>query len=106
MLTYKGYIGSIELDEENELFNGQVVNTKDVITFQSETAHGLKQAFIDSIEDYLEFCASRNESPDRPFSGNFQVRITPELHQKIFIAARLEGKSLNAWVSSMLQHAT
>lgn len=57
MLTYKGYVGNVEFDDENEIFTGEVINTKDVITFQSETAPGLKEAFIDSVEDYLEFCS-------------------------------------------------
>ena len=70
MLNYKGYIGSVAFDDKNELFAGEIINARDVITFQSDTAHGLKQAFIESIEDYLEFCAERNEAPENPFSGN------------------------------------
>ena len=53
MLNYKGYIGYVEFDDKAEIFAGEVINTKDVITFQSDSAHDLKQAFIDSIEDYL-----------------------------------------------------
>jgi predicted HicB family RNase H-like nuclease len=56
MLNYKGYIGHVEFDEEAEIFAGEVINTKDIITFQSDLAHDLKKAFIDSIEDYLAFC--------------------------------------------------
>lgn len=105
MLNYKGYIGSVEFDDENELFTGEVINTRDVITFQSDNAHDLKQAFIDSIEDYLEFCAERNESPEKPFSGKFNLRISPELHREAFIAAKKTGMSLNAWVCDILKHA-
>lgn len=105
MLNYKGYIGHVEFDDEAEIFSGEVINMKDVITFQSDTAHGLKQAFIDSIEDYLEFCADRNENPDKPFSGKFNLRISPELHREVYVAARLSGQSLNAWVCDVLRHA-
>ena len=86
MLNHKGYIGRIEFDEECEIFAGEVINTKDVITFQSASASSLKQAFIDSVEDYLEFCNTRNESPEKPFSGKFNLRISPELHQQAYIA--------------------
>jgi len=105
MLNYKGYIGYVEFDDENELFFGEVINTKDVITFQSDTAHGLKQAFIDSIEDYIEFCRQRNESPEKPFSGKFNLRIPPELHREIYMAAKQAGTSLNSWVCNVLKYA-
>jgi predicted HicB family RNase H-like nuclease len=86
MLNYKGYIGHVEFDDEAEIFAGEVINTKDVITFQADTAHGLKQAFIDSIEDYFEFCKERNEDPEKPFSGKFNLRISPELHREVYVA--------------------
>lgn len=105
MLNYKGYIGHVEFDDENEIFTGEVINTKDIITFQADTAHDLKQAFIDSVEDYLEFCAERNENPEKPFSGKFNLRISPELHREAYVAARQSGLSLNSWVCDVLKHA-
>jgi predicted HicB family RNase H-like nuclease len=105
MLNYKGYIGHVEFDDENEIFTGEVINTKDIITFQADTAHDLKQAFIDSVEDYLEFCAERNENPEKPFSGKFNLRISPELHRDAYVAARQSGLSLNSWVCDVLKHA-
>ena len=105
MLNHKGYIGHVEFDDENEIFSGEVINTKDVITFQSDTAHGLKQEFIDSVEDYLEFCKERNELAEKPFSGKFNLRIPPELHRELYVAAKHSGMSLNSWVCDILKHA-
>ena len=105
MLNYKSYIGHVEFDDKNEIFYGEVINTKDVITFQSDTAHGLKKAFIDSVDDYLEFCKERNERPEKPFSGKFNLRISPELHREAYVAAKNSGVSLNAWVCAVLKHA-
>jgi len=105
MLNYKGYMGHVEFDDKNEFFHGEVINTKDVITFQSDTAHGLKKAFIDSVDDYLEFCKERNESPEKPFSGKFNLRISPELHREAYVAAKNSGVSLNAWVCDVLKYA-
>ena len=105
MLSYKGYIGHVEFDDENEIFTGEVINTKDVITFQADSAHDLKQAFVDSIDDYLDFCAERNESPEKPFSGKFNLRIPPELHREAYVAAKQSGMSLNSWVCDILKHA-
>ena len=103
MLEYKGYIGKVEFDDEAELFHGEVINLKDVITFQGRSVSELQKAFKDSINDYLEFCAERNESPEKPLSGNFTLRVDPELHRKIYLQARMSNKSLNSWVAEILQ---
>ncbi|MFN3234714.1 MAG: type II toxin-antitoxin system HicB family antitoxin [Gammaproteobacteria bacterium] len=105
MLKYKGYIGYASFDDEADIFHGEVVNTRDVITFQGTTVNALKKAFKDSINDYIAFCAARGETPERPFSGKFNVRLSPELHQAIFIAAKKTGKSLNSWVFDALSQA-
>lgn len=104
MLTYKGYIGHVEFDDEAEIFHGEVINTRDVITFQGSTASKLKQAFIDSVEDYLAFCSERRESPDKPFSGKFNLRLDPELHKQLYIEAKQSGLSLNQWVTKAIRH--
>jgi predicted HicB family RNase H-like nuclease len=62
-----------------------------------------KQAFEDSVDDYLEFCASRGEEPEKPFSGKFLVRVPPEVHRQIMAEARRQGKSLNTYVLEKLQ---
>ena len=104
-MEYKGYIGKVEFDDDAGIFHGEVINVRAVITFQGESVQEIRQAFQDSIEDYLEFCASRNEDPEKPFSGTFTVRIPPELHRKIYIQARTANKSLNHWVSETFEHA-
>ena len=102
-MTYKGYEGKVEFDEEAGVFAGEVLNTRDVITFQGESVDELRKAFEESIDDYLEFCASRNEEPEKPFSGNFVLRMPPELHRQLAIEAGREGKSLNAYVIERLK---
>lgn len=105
MMEYKGYIGKVEFDDEADLFHGEVINTRDVITFQGTSTGELKQAFHDSVDDYLAFCEERGEEPDKPYSGQFVTRIPPELHREVSIAASIEGVSLNAWVHTRLANA-
>ena len=102
-MTYKGYQAKVEMDEEAGLFHGEVLNTRDVITFQGRSVRELKKAFADSVDDYIEFCAARGEDPEKPFSGKFLVRVSPEMHREIMAEARQQGKSLNAYVSEKLQ---
>ena len=37
MLRYKGYTGYVEFDDEAALLHGEVLDTRDVITFQGKT---------------------------------------------------------------------
>jgi predicted HicB family RNase H-like nuclease len=105
MIEYKGYFAKVEFDDEANIFHGEVINLRDVITFQGQTVDELREAFGDSIDDYLEFCAERGEEPEKPYSGKFVVRVEPELHKTIAICARKDGKSLNSWVHDALAKA-
>jgi predicted HicB family RNase H-like nuclease len=105
MMEYKGYIGRVEFDDDANVFHGEVINLRDVVTFQGETVRELQAAFRDSVDDYLEFCAERGECPEKPYSGKFMVRVEPELHKAVAMHAKIEHKSLNAWVHDTLEFA-
>jgi predicted HicB family RNase H-like nuclease len=105
MMTYKGYEAAVEYDEDAEIFHGEVINLRDVITFQGRSVSELKKAFAGSVEDYLAFCKARGEDPEKPFSGQFVVRAEPSLHRAMFSAAKRAGMSLNKWVTSTLERA-
>ncbi len=104
-MHYKGYEAVIEFDEDADLFHGEVINLRDVITFQGTSSSELKQSFAESIDDYLAFCAERGEDPEKPFSGQFVVRTEPLLHKEISSAARRAGVSLNKWVVTTLERS-
>jgi predicted HicB family RNase H-like nuclease len=105
MIEYKGYVAHIELDEDLELFHGEVINTKDVITFKGESIAELKKELKCSVDLYLDFCAKHGKEPDKPLSGKFTLRMPPDLHHRAFLAAKRARKSLNAWVIEQLEHA-
>lgn len=104
-MKYKGYESVVEFDDEAEIFHGEIINIRDVVTFQGRSVEELKQAFQDSVDDYLEFCQQRGEEPDKPFSGKFMVRINPQLHKVIALRAKQEGKSLNSWIEQQLSES-
>ncbi len=106
MMEYKGYVGKVEYDDDAGVSHGEVINLRDVVTFQGDSVEELRQAFRDSVDDYMEFCAERNEEPEKPFSGKFIVRIPPELHRKIYTQAKIADKSLNSWVNEVLETHT
>jgi predicted HicB family RNase H-like nuclease len=106
MMEYKGYVGHVVFDDEANIFHGEVINTRDVITFQGRSVEEIRTAFQGSIDEYLSWCKEREKEPNKPFSGKFVVRISPELHRSIAISAKHEGKSLNRWIEEHLASST
>jgi predicted HicB family RNase H-like nuclease len=102
-MTHDGYIASIELDEQAGLFHGEVINTRDVLTFQGRTLDELRHALAETIAHYVEWCRERGKEPERPYSGNFTVRLSPELHRRVASARR--GKSVNSFIAEALDRS-
>ncbi len=105
MMNYKGYVGRVEHDEQANVLFGRVINTRDVITFEGKTVDEIRQAFHDSVDDYLEFCAELGKEPDKPLSGKLAFRTSLETHRKIYLAAAKTDKSVNAWMDEVLREA-
>jgi len=102
MMNYKGYIGQVVYDDEAQLLHGEVINMRDIVTFQAGDVAGLQQAFKDSVDDYIEFCEEEGVKPEKPYSGKFQTRVSPLLHRDLSTMAKLFDKSLNGLVEEVL----
>lgn len=103
LLEYKGYQGTVHFDADAGIFHGEVLHLRDVITFEGTSVDEIVQAFRDSVDDYLEFCEERGEAPDKPFSGKFVLRVSPDLHRKLATEAANKGSSLNAYLAKKLE---
>lgn len=101
-LTHKGYIATLEIDAEAGLFHGEVINTRDVLTFQGRTLDELRTAFAATIADYEEWRRERGKELEKPYSGTLTLRMPPELHRRVASAAAQAGKSLNSFVNETL----
>ena len=97
-MEYKGYNAVVTYDNDLGILHGEVIDTRDVITFQGRSVDDLQGEFQKSVDDYLKLCEERGREPDRPFSGKVALRMDPETHRTIVGAARTSGKSLNTWI--------
>jgi predicted HicB family RNase H-like nuclease len=66
---------------------------------------GLREAFHEAVEDYIETCAKIGKDPHKTYSGQVMFRVSPEVHRKAALAAELSGKSLNQWAEEVLDRA-
>jgi predicted HicB family RNase H-like nuclease len=104
-MSYKGYAARIEFDDEDGVFTGRLAGIRDGVGFHADTVEGLREAFREAVEDYLETCARLGKEPQRAFSGQMMFRVNPEVHRKAALAAELAGKSLNQWAEEVLGKA-
>jgi predicted HicB family RNase H-like nuclease len=102
-MTYKGFLARIEYSDEDRCFIGRIAGIRDVVGFHSDTVAGLREAFEEAVDDYLEACEKIGQKPDKTFSGQFRLRLTPDLHARAAVLAEAQGKSLNAWVSDAIE---
>ena len=105
MMKYKGYQGQVEYNDSARIFHGRIIGIRSVITFEGKNVDEIEQAFRESVDDYLEWCVQRNKKPEKPFSGQFTVRVSPEIHSMLFQASKQEKKSLNELITETLKHA-
>jgi len=105
ILRYKGYIGSVRLDEDGGILHGKLEYIRALVTYEATTVKGIKKAFQEAVNSYLDLCKKENLDPEKPFKGSFNVRPGPELHRKAAMKAGQQGQSLNAFVTKALESA-
>jgi predicted HicB family RNase H-like nuclease len=91
VMTVDGYHAKIEYDEELDLFRGEILGLNGGAEFKK------------SLHVFLEVCAEKGVEPKKHFSGKFNLRIPPELHEQLAIAAQAEGKSINTLAQEALR---
>ena len=104
-MEYKGYYAIVQFDDDAGVFHGDIIGTRDTITFQGETVAELRQAFQDAIDDYLAVCAELGHEPSKPYSGRIEIRIAPDMHRFADEAASKVGQTLDEWLTETVERA-
>jgi predicted HicB family RNase H-like nuclease len=105
-MAYNGYLARVEYDPRDNIFVGQVLGVSERISFHGEAVAELTAAFHEAIDHYLDDCAKTGRQPEKPASGKLMLRIRPEVHAAVGIAARAAGKSINQWADEVLERAS
>ena len=102
MMTVDGYRAKIEYDAELDLFKGEVLGLNGGADFFGKNPKALRAEFRKSLQVFLDVCVQRGIEPRRNYSGKFNLRIPPDLHEKLAIVAQAEGKSINTLAQEAL----
>jgi predicted HicB family RNase H-like nuclease len=103
IMRIDGYHARIEYDEELDLFRGEILGLSGGADFYGKNPKELRAEFKKSLRIFLAVCKEKNIEPRRNFSGKFNLRIPPELHEKLAIEAQAQGKSINTLAQEALQ---
>ena len=75
----------------------------ELVTFESANAHELKKVSEEAVNDYIVLCHEKGIQPEKPFKGNFNVRVKPSLHKRAYMKALQDGISLNKFFEQALE---
>lgn len=103
MIEYKGYLGSVNYNDEDRIFYGKVEYIRSLISYEGQDVESLRASFHEAVEDYLALCQERGIEPEKPFKGSFNIRPGTDLHRRAAIAAEQRGINLNKLVTEALE---
>jgi predicted HicB family RNase H-like nuclease len=103
VMTLDGYHAKIEYDAELDLFRGEILGLNGGADFYGKNPKELRSEFKKSLQVFLDVCEEKGIRPRKHFSGKFNLRISPELHEQLAIAAQAEGKSINLLAQEALR---
>lgn len=102
-MELEGYHAKIEYDSELNTFRGEILGLTGGADFYGKNPKELKAEFKKSLSVFLQVCRENGIEPRRNYSGKFNLRIPPQLHEQLAIKAQAVGKSVNSLAQEALQ---
>lgn len=102
LMTFGSYKALITYDPDINLFRGEFIGLNGGADFYADNITDLKKEGKTSLKVFLDMCKEKGITPKKPYSGRFNVRVSPSIHERAVIAACAENKSLNQWVADTL----
>ena len=101
-MEINGYQAVISFDPEINMFRGEFVGINGGADFYASSVDDLRKEGELSLKAFLDMCAEDGVEPRKRFSGKFNLRVPPALHERLAAQAAAHGKSINAWVVELL----
>lgn len=103
MMEYQGYLGSVNYNDEDELFYGKVEYIRSLVSYEGHDVSSLRASFHEAVDDYLALCEKKGIEPEKPFKGSFNIRPGTDLHRRAALKAQQRGINLNKLVTEALE---
>jgi len=102
-MEYKGYRALITYDKEDKIMIGEVIGINDSLNFHGNSVEELENSFHQSIDNYIDLCKEIGKQPEKEYKGNFNIRISPELHKQLSLEAATRHITLNRYIGDILE---
>ena len=103
-MEYKGYVGSVEFSEKDEVFYGKVQGIRSLISYEGTTASELVTDFHEAVDDYLSVCKEEGTSPEIAYKGSLNVRFkNSDTHRRAAVYAIMHEQSLNSFIEEAVE---
>ncbi|WP_116368816.1 type II toxin-antitoxin system HicB family antitoxin [Parahaliea mediterranea] len=103
VLNVNGYRATVKYDPEIDMFRGEFLGLNGGADFYADTVKGLKREAERSLNAFISVCKERGLPVKRDYSGRFNVRVAPQLHEKAVLVAKARKVSLNKLVEQALE---
>jgi len=103
-LEYKGYLGSVEFNAEDNCLFGKIIGINDLVNYEAASVEELNNVFEESVEDYLLTCKEIKKEPNKHYKGVFNVRTDENIHRDLAIIAEKKKIKLNQLVNTALNY--
>ncbi len=105
-LEHRGYVGTIEVDVEDRVLFGKIVNMRNGgLMYEGATIDDLQINMRGAVDSYLALCAEAGEEPNKPFSGDVRLRMDPLTHARLAAVAQVRGVSTNQLAVEAIKRA-
>ena len=101
-IHYRGYIGSVEYSEQDNILHGKLLGISDLIMYEGDSVESLKKDFEKTVDEYYNDCAELGKQPQIPFSGQLNTRVGHELHMALAMEAEKKHISQSAMLKQIL----
>lgn len=105
VLEIDGHKATVCFDPEIEMFRGEFLGLAGGADFYADNVSDLISEGRKSLKIFLDICSEKGLAPYREYSGKFNVRLKPAVHEAAAISAAAQDKSLNEWVADCIEEA-
>ena len=105
IMKFGEYEAVISFDPEIEFFRGEFIGLNGGADFYADNIKKLRKEGQISLRVFLDYAKKKGISPKKNFSGQFVLRLKPQVHKKYSSLAKAKNLSLNQVVSQTLEEA-
>ena len=103
MINVDGFNAIVTFDSDSNMLHGEFIGLNGGADFFATNTDDLHKEAKISLSTFLDVCKEQGIEPVKNYSGKFNTRIEPKLHEKLFIAATSQGKSINEVVNEAIE---